>query len=78
PISPGLSLPLTADACTGLSLQLAPFLSATVDATGSARTPEILFPSIAPGSLFWAAAFTIDPTGPAFVSVTGAETIEVQ
>ncbi|MEQ8764614.1 MAG: hypothetical protein RL885_11850 [Planctomycetota bacterium] len=72
PGSGGLTLPLTFDACTALSLNLAVALRGTVGATdsGVADTPSLPVPATGGPVSAWAAAFTT--SGASFVSVTSA------
>ncbi|MEQ8765412.1 MAG: VCBS repeat-containing protein [Planctomycetota bacterium] len=65
----GRIVPLTLDGCTAAGLNAAVFLQGTVDATGTASTPDVAFPNAAPGRTVWAAAVTIN--GPQFVSIVG-------
>ncbi len=71
--SPGapLTLPLTFDGCTSLSIQFAIALQASIDASGHGTTPATLLPTGLPvGVRVFAAALTIDPIAIRFHAVT--------
>ena len=58
-----VTIPLTFDNFTVLGLQLLPFMSMIVDASGSATTPLFTWPAIPPGIPFWVCGVTMDSSG---------------
>lgn len=74
----GRTLLITPDACTDLGLSLSSFFTGIVGSDGTARTPVIPFPPIAPGIAIYAAAVTIDRSLFEFVSITGPLTFVSQ
>ena len=71
PLSHGRSVPLTFDACTAAGIGAYQGLLGTIDASGTADTPSIIFPPLPAGVTIYSAAVTIDLATGAFPSITG-------
>jgi Tol biopolymer transport system component len=71
PLSHGRSVPLTFDACTAAGIGMYQALLGTIDASGTADTPSIIFPPLPAGVTIYSAAVTIDLATGAFPSITG-------
>jgi glutamine cyclotransferase len=68
---PGGPIPLAFDNFTVLGLQLLPFFSSTIDASGNALTPFFTWPTLPSGIPFWICGVTLGAQG--VVSVTEAQ-----
>jgi hypothetical protein len=56
-------VPLTFDAFTALGLQLLPYFSMVVDTSGTATTPQFVWPPVPGGLSFWTCGVTVDTSG---------------